>query len=98
MNVGLREEALDDLRRIRDWYVARNPVVARAMISRVQDRLNQLTDFPEIGAIEAGRPDRTLYVPGTPLVVVYRIDATSDLVDVIAGVDARRDPLSRRRP
>jgi toxin ParE1/3/4 len=96
VNVVLREEALADLRGIRDWYFERNPAVARTMIARVRDRLAQLAEFPEIGATELARAERTLFVPGTPLVAVYRIEA--EFVDVIAIIDARRHPASRNRP
>jgi plasmid stabilization system protein ParE len=45
VNVVLREEALADLRGIRDWYFERNPAVARTMIARVRDRLAQLVNY-----------------------------------------------------
>ncbi|MDR4305263.1 type II toxin-antitoxin system RelE/ParE family toxin [Chelatococcus sambhunathii] len=98
MKVHLREEALDDLADIRSWYAERNRSVARAFMARVQARLGQLADFPELAATEAGRPERQLFVAGTPLIIVYRVESIENLIDVIAIVDARRHPSIRSRP
>lgn len=97
MRLVLREEALDDLSSIYEWYRLRNPAIARAIMAKVRARLAHLETFPEIGEQADGRDDRVLIVTGTPLLAVYRIDVGAGLIDVVSIIDARRHPATRFR-
>ncbi len=84
MKVIIREAAYDDLDRIYAWIAKDRPRSAREVIDRILQSANRLGRFPQLG--HAGRVSGTFEWPvtGLPYIVVYRLDAADDVVDVVA--------------
>ena len=91
MRLIVREEVVEDLKRIHDWIAADRPRAAFAMVDRIRDRIGSLTDP---GMAEKGRPGRQ---PGTreliqrPYVIVYKVDRDVEEITVLAIFHGRQD-------
>ncbi len=84
--VVVTHAAARDLRElIRSHRLPRNTV------ERVKRSIRPLADFPELGAELGGvfAPRRFLLGPWRWMIVIYRFDPESDLVAILAIVDAR---------
>jgi len=83
--------ANEELRQIWQYLAARNPTSADRLLRRIKARLERLCHFPEIGVrrddISAGS---RMLVEGYYL-LLYRHDAVTDTVTLVAIVDGRRD-------
>jgi len=98
MKVVFRDSAYDDLDRIFNWIAKDRPRSAHAVIGRILDSTERLGRFPRLGHI--GRASNTLewVVTGLPYVVVYRVNAGVDVIDVIASVARiERSEIRERR-
>ncbi len=91
MKVVIRDGAYDDLDRIFDWIAKDRPSSAHAVIGRILDSTERLGRFPHLGHV--GRAPDTLewVVRGLPYVVVYRVTADADVVDIIAVLHGAQD-------
>jgi toxin ParE1/3/4 len=84
MRLVFRARVHADLKAISDWISRDNPAAARAMVSRLLDRMDQLT-LP--GFARMGRPGRR---PGVrelvewPYLILYRVDERREEVAIPA--------------
>jgi len=91
MNVIVREVAYDDLDRIYTWIAKDRPRSADAVVERILESAQRLGRFPYMG--HAGRAPGTYEwtVPGLPYIIVYKINAAQDEVQVVAVFHGARD-------
>lgn len=86
------EPALDDLRRIHDYIARDSARYASIMIERITSATRRLEDFPDSGSRLPEIPDSPYrQVLRRPYRVIYRHDAVTDQVFVLAIVHASRD-------
>jgi len=87
--VSRRAEA--DLRQIWRYIAAENRQAADRLLLRIDEKLQVLRHFPEIGTLrEDIRPGLRMLVEGSYL-LLYGYDADSRVVELVAIVDGRRD-------
>lgn len=91
MKVIIREAAYDDLDRIYTRIAKDRPRSAHAVVDRILQSADRLGRFPHLG--HAGRVPGTFewVVIGLPYIVVYRLDDTADVVDVVAVFHGAQD-------
>ncbi len=82
MRVIIREAAYDDLDRIYAWIAKDRPRSADSTIDRILESAERLGRFPHMGHVGKAPATYEWVVPGSPYIVVYKINA--DEVDVIA--------------
>lgn len=78
--------ALDDLERLKDFLVAKDPSAGLAAIRRIRDGAAQLTQFPRIGRpMRNDEERRELILPfgHGAYVLRYRLDREKDAVIII---------------
>jgi toxin ParE1/3/4 len=97
MIVRFREVAYDDLVAIEDWLEPKSPRAALQVIERILDECERLARFPFLG--HAGRVEgtREWITPRQPYIIVYRIDADLDEIDVIGVFHAAQDRDNQKR-
>lgn len=87
--VSRRAEA--ELRQIWRYVAAENPAAAERLLLRIDEKLQVLRGFPEIGRLRDDiRPGLRMLVEGSYL-LLYGHDAANDAVELVAIVDGRRD-------
>lgn len=91
MRVVIREAAYDDLDRIYAWIAKDRPRSADEVVDRTLDNAERLGRFPHMGHV--GKVAGTLewVVPGLPYIIVYKVDASIDVVDVVAVFHGAQD-------
>lgn len=80
--------AFKQLREARLYVEAENPHAAPMLGKRIEDGMQRLTLFPEMGRVGRRAGTRELVIPGTPLIVTYRI--TADTVEVLSVIHGAR--------
>ena len=82
------EDAVRDLRAVRDYISEFNPTAAENTAQRILDSVELLLSFPGMG--RAGRKPHTreLVIPGTPYLVPYAV--TDERVEIIAVIHGAR--------
>jgi toxin ParE1/3/4 len=89
MKVLLSDKASRDLLRIYSYIAERNPTAAEALVRRIDEKFDQLSDLPFIGR------ERSSLAPGLRSVVVgthlifYTV--SSDSITVVRVIDGRVD-------
>ncbi|MBI2715336.1 MAG: type II toxin-antitoxin system RelE/ParE family toxin [Rhizobiales bacterium] len=87
--VTRRAEA--DLRSIWRYIAYDNPAAADRILLRIDERMQILRHFPEIGALRNDiRRGMRMLVEGNYL-LLYEYDSRKDEVDLIAVIDGRRE-------
>jgi toxin ParE1/3/4 len=87
--VSRRAEA--DLREIWRYIAAENPAAADRVLLRIDERIQLLQRFPEIGVLRSDiRRGMRMLVEGNYL-LLYEYDARVDEVDLVAVIDGRRE-------
>jgi toxin ParE1/3/4 len=87
--VSCRAEA--ELRQVWRYIAAENAAAADRLLLRIDEKLQVLRDFPEIGRLrEDIRPGLRMLVEGNYL-LLYEHDKSNDAVELVAVVDGRRD-------
>ena len=76
------EQAVGDLRALRDYIAQFNPAAASATAERIVTAVEGLREFPGMGRPGRKPHTRELVVPGTPSFVPYMV--TDDRIEVIA--------------
>jgi toxin ParE1/3/4 len=95
VNVIWTRPALRALEAIGDFIGAENPTAAEQTVSRILERVDELTIHPHIGRRGSIAGTRELVVPGTPFVVPYRVrDEGVEVLSVFHG--ARKWPENFR--
>ncbi len=76
------------------WIAKDRPRSAHSVVDRILDSADRLGRFPHLGHLGRARGTFEWVVPGLPYIVIYRIDAHDDVVDVVAVVHGAqgRDP------
>ena len=93
MIIVWRRQAERDLQHIFDFILDHDPAAAHHMCDRIERRVAQLRDHPQIGRPGRVAGTRELVVAGTPYVVAYRVVGAR--VDVLAVLhSARRWPVT----
>jgi plasmid stabilization system protein ParE len=94
------EPALADLDAIADYIALESPAAASALVKRVFDHVEQLTDHPESGSKppELGNATRYRQIVETPCRVLYRFDGVQvNILYVMRGEQLLRPQrLSKR--
>jgi toxin ParE1/3/4 len=87
-------QALRHLDTIAEYIGARNPDAARRVGSRIQEIIDLLVKFPNMGHKGKLPGTREMGVPGLPYIIVYRIENREGGELVILGVyhGAQRQP------
>ena len=81
MELEWTPSALGDLDAAAVFIAQDNPASAGAMAGRVQESVEYLATYPNLGRAGRVRGTRELVVSGTPFVVVYRVRL--DIVQVL---------------
>jgi toxin ParE1/3/4 len=91
MKVVFREAAYADLDRIFTWIAKDRPRSAHSAVDRILGSADRLGRFPHMG--HAGRAPGTFewVVSGLPYVVVYRINADDDVIDIVSVFHGAQD-------
>lgn len=85
--------AIEDLRHLRAYIAQDNPRAAADIAAKVLAAVQRLTEFPASGRPGRLRNTRELAVPGTPLVIPYRVTGRGvEIIAVLHG--ARRWPVA----
>jgi addiction module RelE/StbE family toxin len=93
MAIVWRRQAEQDLQRIVDFILERNPAAARSVCDRIERRVAELLDHPQSGRRGRVVGTRELIVAGTPYIVAYRVKGRQiDVLAVLHG--ARRWPVN----
>jgi toxin ParE1/3/4 len=93
MAIVWRRQAEQDLQRIFDFILERNPAAARRVCDRIERRVAELLGHPRSGRRGRVIGTRELIVPGTPYIVAYRVKGRQiDVLAVLHG--ARRWPVT----
>ena len=74
MNVVLAPEAEQDLSDIFDFILKDRPTSAQYVLDRINDQINKLCDYPNLG--RPGRVPRTkeLVIPNLPFIIPYQVN------------------------
>jgi toxin ParE1/3/4 len=89
MIVHFAASAQADIQAIFDYIARDNPLIARRVVSEIEQATNRLRQFPFSGRVGAVESTRELVIARLPFIVVYRVGDSS--VDVIAVFHAARD-------
>ncbi len=87
--------ALRHLQEVQRYIAAENPPASRALVTRIRQTAQRLSDFPESG--EALHRDglRAALVPGTPYRLIYAPNVTGILI-IAVWHGAREWPFDTR--
>jgi toxin ParE1/3/4 len=80
MQVIWEEDALSDLRHIRQHIAKNNPVAARQVAERIREAVSLLAQHPEIGRPGRVADTRELVVSDTPYLATYQIAGDAVLI------------------
>lgn len=86
MKVFWEPRAIRDLNNIALYVAEDNPVAAVEMVTLIQERVANLSDFPHIGRKGRVKGSRELIIP--PYIVAYEI--TDDEIDIKAIYHGRQ--------
>jgi plasmid stabilization system protein ParE len=89
-------EARQDLLRLRNFLLVRNPLAAQKAILAIRGGFFRLQDNPKLGADVEGRPgDRQLFIPfgNSAYVLRYRLDEARDILIVVRVWHGREQRL-----
>lgn len=88
MKVRWTALALRQLREARLYIEVENPRAANAIGSRIEDGVNRLVLFSEMGRPGRRTGTRELVIPGTNFIVAYQV--TADTIDILAVLHGAR--------
>jgi toxin ParE1/3/4 len=91
MRVIIREVAYDDLDRIYAWIAKDRPRSADSAIDRILESAERLGRFPYMGHVGKVPGTYEWVVPGSPYIVVYKINTDDDEVSVVAVFHGAQD-------
>lgn len=87
----ISRRAEEDLRQIWRHVAAENPAAADRMLLRIDEKLQLLRDFPDIGTLRDDiRPGFRMLVEGNYLLLYEHVEVEG-VVEIVAVVDGRRD-------
>jgi len=88
MNIYWSYQAVSDLKMIRSYIAADNPVAARKLAAKIKGAVLRLANFPLSGREGRVHGTRELVIPGTSYIVVYRV--CEDGVEIITVLHGRQ--------
>jgi len=77
MHLEWARPALKDIREAGDFIASDSPHAAERMAERIQEAVEYLLEYPNMGRPGRVSGTRELVVSGTPFVVVYRAETTT---------------------
>ncbi|NEN90184.1 MAG: type II toxin-antitoxin system RelE/ParE family toxin [Okeania sp. SIO3H1] len=80
--------ALEDINNAYEYIAANNPDSALDTIERVENSINRLLQYPEMGRLGQVVGTRELVVTGTPFIVPYRV--RGDRLEILAVIHGAR--------
>ena len=88
MQIKWTSPAQTDLYQAFEYITQENPSAALSVIDRIEEGVNNLAKYPEIGRRGRVAQTRELIVPRTPYIVSYRVK--SNQVDILAIIHSSR--------
>jgi toxin ParE1/3/4 len=89
MRMRVTRAARNDLLAIGKWLSERDPVAARSTLETLRQRINMLSQHPEIGRKRIDlAPELHAFVV-RPYLILYRLE--EDTLNVVRIIDGRRD-------
>lgn len=89
--IHVTRRAEEELREIWRYIAADNPDYADRLLVKIEQKLDVLRDFPEIGTLRDDiRPGFRMLVEGAYL-LLYEYVQAADEVELVSVVDGRRD-------
>ncbi len=83
MRVRWLRAALRDLDSQLEYIAAQNPNAAARVSGRIEEAIERLAQFPQLGRAGRVAGTRELVVAGTPWIVVYRVRALIEILRLI---------------
>jgi plasmid stabilization system protein ParE len=83
MKLRFTRRAQRHLAGISEYIAERDPRAATRVGARIRETIELLRTFPYIGREGVLSGTREVVVPGLPYIVVYRIAAAAELVDIL---------------
>ncbi len=91
MKIRYRLEAQLDIARIHIYLDERSVRAASAAIGRIREAINYLANFPHIGHVGHVRNAHEWPVKGLPYVIVYRVNASREEIEILAIFHGAQD-------
>jgi toxin ParE1/3/4 len=88
MPIRWTELAIFDLEQAREYIMQTSPEKAIAVIDRIENSLETLQDFPQMGRPGRVSGTRELVILKTPFILPYRIQA--DYIEILAVIHGAR--------
>ena len=89
MHVRITRAARNDLLAIGDWLSERHPAAARSTLETLKQRLNMLSQNPEMGRKRFDIAPELHALVVRPYLILYRLE--EDTLNVVRIIDGRRD-------
>lgn len=86
-----KPKAVEDLFEIWCYLAEQGEDLADRWVDRIDEGVNRLAEYPKAGASRRNLADDLRIWPVMPYLIVYRLDETAQVVDVLRIVDGRRD-------
>ncbi|MBB3860134.1 toxin ParE1/3/4 [Novosphingobium hassiacum] len=83
--------AIEDLFHVWQYLAAHDSAIADQWIDRIDESVGRLAQFPEAGGGRAHLAQDLRVWPVPPYVILYRLNETDRIVDILRIVDGRRD-------
>lgn len=90
-NVALSDEAATDLKSVVGFLAQKSPLAAERIGLELVERIFSLVELPHRGAPVRKRP-RLRKLAHRHYLIIYRIDETAAIVEIVRVWDSRRDP------
>jgi toxin ParE1/3/4 len=92
MKLRIRASARADLDRIYDWISQDSPSNAALVIERILDAMDKaILQFPSMGRKGQVAGTREWMVQNSPYLIIYEIDAESEVVLILSIIHGARD-------
>ncbi|WP_292629359.1 MULTISPECIES: type II toxin-antitoxin system RelE/ParE family toxin [unclassified Novosphingobium] len=86
-----KPKAIDDLAAIWLYLAEHGDDLADRWIDRIDEGVGRLAEYPKAGAGRAILADDLRVWPVPPYLILYRLDESARIVDILRIVDGRRD-------
>lgn len=88
MRLVWTKQAIADLNHAYDYIADTDPGSAQGIIERIENSLESLKQFPEMGRLGRVPQTRELVIPRTPFILPYRI--RGDRIEILAVLHGSR--------
>ena len=87
--IGLHEDALAEAQAAYDWYASQDPTAAEAFIDELDQAMERLIEFPNLGGSYSSKTRRYV-MKRFPYTLIYR--ERPRIIEIVAVAHARRKP------